>query len=105
MMIRIVKLHFQDEKIQDFLSFFDTIKHKVNEFPGCHGMKLLQDINNPSIVMTYSHWEKPESLENYRTSETFGEIWSTIKPWFGEKPQAWSVEEYYNGFEHRKSID
>lgn len=105
MMIRIVKLHFQDDKIQDFLSFFDTINHKVNEFPGCNGMKLLQDINNPSIVMTYSHWENPEALEKYRTSETFGQIWQTIKPWFGEKPQAWSVEEYYNGFEHHKSND
>lgn len=98
-MIRIVKLHFQDDKIADFLTFFETVKFKVNEFPGCQGMKLLQDIDNPSIVMTYSHWDNPESLERYRTSETFGQIWPKIKPWFSEKPQAWSVEEYFNGFE------
>ena len=48
--------------------------------------------------MTYSHWNGPEDLENYRTSETFGKIWPTIKPWFAEKPEAWSVETYFDGF-------
>lgn len=99
MMIRIVQLHFQDERIEEFLSFFDGIKEKVNGFPGCLGMKLLRDINNPSIIMTYSHWENNAALDNYRTSETFGQIWPKIKPWFAKKPQAWSVEEYFNGFE------
>jgi hypothetical protein len=28
----------------------------------------------------------------------FGVVWSTIKPWFSEKPQAWSLESYYDGF-------
>jgi len=99
MLIRIVKLHFQDDKIDDFLAFFETVKHRVNEFPGCLGMKLLRDINTPTIVMTYSHWEDEQSLDNYRLSETFGEIWPSIKPWFAEKPEAWSVSEHFNGFE------
>jgi len=98
MLIRIVKLHFQEDKIEDFLTFFDSIKHQVNTFPGCLGMKLLRDIKNPAIVMTYSHWINEEALENYRTSETFESIWSAIKPWFAERPQAWSVHEHFNGF-------
>lgn len=99
MLIRIVKLHFREDKIEDFLSFFETVKHRVNDFPGCSGMKLLRDINTPTIVMTYSHWENEEALDNYRLSETFGEIWPLIKPWFAEKPEAWSVTEHFNGFE------
>ena len=99
MLIRIVKLHFQDDKTEEFLTFFDTIKNQVNTFPGCLGMKLLQDLNTPSIVMTYSHWENETALDNYRSSETFGLIWPKIKPWFAEKPQAWSVKEHFNGFE------
>lgn len=99
MLIRIVKLHFQDDRIDDFLSFFETVKHRVNEFPGCLGMKLLRDINTPTIVMTYSHWEDEQALDNYRLSETFGEIWPSIKSWFSEKPEAWSVSEHFNGFE------
>ncbi len=97
-MIRIVKLTFQEERTQDFLSFFETIKHVVNNFPGCQGMKLLQDIHNPHIIMTYSHWNKEQDLENYRVSKEFTQIWSTIKPWFSDKAQAWSVDTYFDGF-------
>ena len=102
MITRIVKLEFQEERTQDFLDFFDTISHIVNEFPGCFGMKLYQDIHRPNIVMTYSHWDSQESLDRYRNSEQFGQIWPKIKPWFEEKPQAWSVSAYFNGFEEKK---
>lgn len=98
MVIRIVKLTFQESKIDEFLTFFDRIKEQVNSFPGCKGVMLLRDMENPCLVMTYSHWDHPEDLESYRTSEIFSKIWPTIKPWFAEKPEAWSVEAYFNGF-------
>ena len=99
MLIRIVKLHFQEDRTEEFLTFFETIKFKVNSFPGCLGMKLLRGTEDPNVIMTYSHWESAADLENYRTSETFGEIWPNIKPWFKEKPEAWSVYEHFNGFD------
>jgi quinol monooxygenase YgiN len=99
MITRIVKLEFEKNRIDDFLAFFETIKHRVNEFPGCYGMKLYQDVEHPWIVMTYSHWESQEALDTYRNSTTFGEVWPTIKPWFDAKPEAWSVQAYFNGFE------
>ena len=99
MITRIVKLTFEEERVADFLAFFDTIKHVVNEFPGCYGMKLYQDVNQPNIIMTYSHWQSTEDLNNYRDSEQFGNIWPKIKPWFKDKPEAWSVKAYFNGFE------
>ncbi|MEY3198884.1 MAG: hypothetical protein RJA13_842 [Bacteroidota bacterium] len=98
MVIRIVKLHFQEEKIQEFLTFFDTIKFDVANFEGCRGMKLLKDLHHPNTVFTYSHWHSEQALENYRTSETFTVIWSKIKPWFAERAEAWSADEYFNGF-------
>ncbi len=104
MITRIVKLHFQEDKIADFLAFFETIKHNVNTFEGCQGMKLLRDKNTPEIVMTYSHWNNEQALENYRLSETFGEIWPKIKPWFAEKPEAWTVEEVFDGFSFLPSL-
>ncbi len=97
-MIRIVKLTFAEDKINDFLTFFDTIKHIVNHFPGCNGMKLLQDIHHPHIVMTYSLWNEEQDLENYRVSPEFQHIWGTIKPWFSQKAEAWSVDAYFDGF-------
>ncbi len=102
MITRIVKLEFEEDRIDDFLNFFEGIKHIVNGFPGCHGMKLYQDINRPWIVMTYSHWDSQESLDNYRQSPQFGQIWPKIKPWFAAKPDAWSVSAYFNGFETQK---
>lgn len=101
MITRIVKLEFQETRIEDFLIFFDEIKHKVNTFPGCIGMQLLRDVNHPNVVMTYSHWESEQDLENYRISATFGEIWPLIKPWFKEKPQAWSLGVHFDGFEDK----
>lgn len=98
MITRIVKMEFQPERINEFLAFFDTVKLKVNTFPGCYGMKLYQDVDRPEIVMTYSHWESENALNLYRDSVTFGEIWPNIKPWFAAKPEAWSVKAYFNGF-------
>ncbi len=101
MITRIVQLEFQEDKVEDFLRFFDEIKDLVNNFPGCCGMKLYQDIQRPTIIITYSHWENEEALNNYRNSEIFGNVWPVIKPWFGGKPQAWSVHAYFDGFREK----
>lgn len=100
MLTRIVKLQFQEDKIEGFLTFFETIKWKVAKQPNCFGMKLLQDKNNPTIVFTYSLWKDEEALNAYRDSPLFSEeVWPRIKPWFAQKAEAWSVTEYFNGFE------
>ena len=67
-------------------------------------MKLYQDINSPTTVMTYSHWKSIEDLNKYRDSETFGSVWPKIKPWFNDKPEAWSVNAYFDGFKEGKAV-
>lgn len=99
MITRIVKLEFEADRIDDFLQYFETIKQVVNNFPGCLGMKLYQDLSNPNIIMTYSHWLSTEDLENYRNSGEFGEIWPKIKPWFADRPEAWTVKCVFDGFQ------
>jgi len=99
MIIRIVKLTFQADKLADFLDYFEQVKWDVAAFPGCLGMRLVQDLKNPNLIMTYSEWESEEALENYRLSTLFQSIWPTIKPWFSEKPEAWSLQEKFNGFQ------
>ena len=101
MIIRIVKLEFKEDKIDDFLLFFEKIKQNVNRFDGCHGMQLFRDLKNTSIVFTYSQWDSEEALNNYRDSETFGKVWPTIKPWFRNKAEAWTVSPHFNGFNER----
>lgn len=99
MLTRIVKLTFETDKLPEFLAHFETIKWKVAKFPGCLGMRMHQDVSRPEIVFTYSLWDNEEALENYRTSAIFQELWPKIKPWFAERPEAWSVRTSFDGFE------
>ncbi len=92
MIIRIVKLQFETEKVQDFLALFDSVVTKVNSFPGCYQMHMVRDIQNPNLFFTYSQWENETALNNYRDSDLFQSIWPTIKPWFSQKAEAWSTE-------------
>lgn len=91
-MIRIVKMEMDEEKIPGFLAFFQTIKEKVRGQEGCSHLELLRDINNPSILFTYSIWEDEKYLNQYRDSEFFKMVWAETKKNFIARPGAWSVE-------------
>lgn len=97
-MIRIVKLTFTEETLPLFLEYFESIKTIVNTYPGCNGMQMLQDIHDSKICFTYSKWGAESDLNAYRDANQFKEIWGTIKPWFGARAEAWSVQEKYDGF-------
>lgn len=98
MITRLVKIEFHKDKIDEFLTFFETIKWEVAKQENCFGMKLMQDKKNPEIVFTYSLWKDEEALNKYRDSELFCKVvWPKIKPWFKEKAQAWTMEDYFDG--------
>lgn len=92
-MIRIVKMSFNPDYIETFKQLFDEKKHKIGSFPGCSGVRLLQDKANPGIFFTCSVWDSTDSLETYRNSEFFQETWKLTKKGFNAKPEAWSVED------------
>ena len=90
---RIVKMTFKPEHIKDFETFFISIKNKVANQPGCNGVKLLKEQENTGVFFTYSQWDSVEHLNAYRNTETFAQIWPTVKNWFSDKAQAWTVDE------------
>ena len=92
MFTRIVKMEFQENKVAQFLTNFETAKHKIRTFKGCMHLELWRDKNQPTIFFTYSKWEKENDLENYRNSELFKGVWATTKPMFANKAGAWSVD-------------
>lgn len=98
MITRIVKLSFKETEVADFLSLFDKTKEAVIQFPGCKGMKLLNDLNSPSIFFTYSQWESEESLETYRNSDLFKSIWPRLKIGFNQRAEAWTCEVYFESY-------
>ncbi|MEZ4853312.1 putative quinol monooxygenase [Flavobacterium sp.] len=91
MFIRIVKMRFQEDKIEAFLDNFQQVKEKIRGFEGNQFLELYQDKNDEQIFFTYSYWESENALENYRKSTLFKEVWSFTKTLFSDKPEAWSV--------------
>ncbi|POS01995.1 putative quinol monooxygenase [Flavobacterium croceum] len=92
MFIRIVKMTFHEDKIEDFLTNFHQVKEKIRNTTGNSLLELYQDKNNPCIFFTYSYWNEEQDLENYRNSDLFKEVWSYTKTLFKDKPEAWSVD-------------
>lgn len=92
MFIRIVKMTFHEDKIEDFLDNFHQVKEHIRNFPGNRFLELYRDKDNPCIFFTYSYWDDEADLENYRKSELFNEVWAFTKQLFSDKPQAWSVD-------------
>lgn len=91
MITRIVKMTFIPEKVDDFLKVFHESSSFIRSYPGCIQMQLLNDIHQPNVYYTYSHWESEEHLNHYRNSTLFREIWSKTKINFSAKAEATSL--------------
>jgi len=92
MIQRIVKLNFHEDRVADFIKVYRKHLANMKENEHCISLELLSEKSSHGSFFTYSVWHSEESLEKYRASDYFKEIWSTIKPWFGEKPKAWTLE-------------
>lgn len=95
MIVRIVKMHFQAEKVDTFKSIFEASKENIRNFPGVLHLQLLNDIKEPEIFFTYSIWKSEADLENYRHSDLFKKTWSKTKPLFVKPAQAWSTDQLH----------
>jgi quinol monooxygenase YgiN len=94
MLIRIVRMHFTDAGVEEFLEIFKAHKEAIRHFPGCTHLQLLKDAEDPNCFSTLSHWNGPGDLENYRKSELFGSVWGRVKTLFSERTQAFSLEKF-----------
>ncbi|GGK32096.1 antibiotic biosynthesis monooxygenase [Yeosuana aromativorans] len=92
MLVRIVKMSFSENSINNFLNTFESNKNKIKNFKGCQLLELYRDKKDPTIFFTYSYWDSESDLEQYRQSELFKTVWSQTKPLFNAKPEAWSVD-------------
>ncbi len=94
MLIRIVRMYFTESGVEEFLEIFNQHKIAIRHFPGCSHLQLLKDKDDPLCYTTLSYWDKPESLESYRKSELFSEVWGRVKTLFSERSQAFSLEKF-----------
>lgn len=94
MIIRIVKMTFQPEKVNQFLDIFNASKLLIRHFDGCSHLELLNDLNHPNVFFTYSYWDSEIKLNGYRNSELFAGVWANTKVLFSAKAEAWSVTQH-----------
>jgi quinol monooxygenase YgiN len=92
MIVRIVKMTFRPQEVRRFQEHFAQWKSHIRAARGCQHLELLHDVNDPRIFFTYSHWEHPSHLEQYRDSELFAAVWPQVKAWFEEPAEAWSLD-------------
>lgn len=92
MLVRIVKMSFNESSVDAFLKNFDANKHKIRDFKGCELLELYRDKNDTNVFFTYSYWNSEANLEAYRRSDLFKNVWSKTKPLFNAKTEAWSVD-------------
>lgn len=93
MLIRTVRMTFQEDKVTEFLNIFEDSKHKIRGFEGCQHLELLEDYHQKNVFLTYSYWVNDQNLDNYRHSELFKNVWAKTKPLFSEKPIAFSSKQ------------
>ena len=94
MILRIVRMTFQPDRVDEFTTLFGSVSKKIRNFPGCMYLKLMRDHNQPQVFVTYSKWQSEKDLNEYRKSDLFSETWAQTKVLFADKPVAFSLEEF-----------
>lgn len=91
MIRRIVRMHFPETYVPEFIRLFNERKGHILNFPGCVSLELYQDADTPGVWYTWSSWQSVEDLEHYRQSPFFRDTWKSIKPQFLVPPQAFTL--------------
>jgi len=89
-LVRIVRMTFAPDAVDQFLDQFDDTAPQIRSFPGCKHLELWRDADAPAVFTTYSHWTSAEALDAYRESDLFRSTWSAVKPLFADRPEAHS---------------
>ena len=96
MIVRIVKMEFQQEYVERFKQLFEDRKENIRHFPGCNHLELLQGTEaKKNVFITYSYWESEDALNDYRYSDLFKQTWQETKSMFARKPEAISFEKIH----------
>lgn len=92
MILRLVKMEFEQEKVSEFLIYFEEIQPIVASQKGVLSVKLYKDKHRDNVFFTHSYWLNESALNNYRDSDTFIEIWKKTKSLFSNRAEVWTLE-------------
>lgn len=92
MILRIVRMEFDPNAVEDFLAVFSQFKEQIRNQPGCSALSLMADADHANVFYTHSYWSGVEDLNRYRDSATFKTVWPLTKKHFIAPPKAYSLE-------------
>lgn len=92
MLARLVRMHFQPDKVDEFLALYAVAYPVISAQPGCFSVQLVRQQDDPSAFATWSLWQDAAALEAYRTSAFFLEFWPQVKALFRQPAQAISFD-------------
>jgi quinol monooxygenase YgiN len=90
MIVRIVKLHIMSKDVKAFEALFWKHHEDIQSQPGCLGVTLMEDPEDPDVRATFSRWESVAHLDAYRKSALFGAVWPATKTLFSASPEVWT---------------
>ena len=91
MLLRIVKMQFKEECVEDFQKLFNKTYIQIRNFDGCRFLELYQDDKDAFVFFTISKWESEEKLDIYRNSALFRNTWAITRTYFSAPPIAYSL--------------
>lgn len=75
-----------------FRNIFEAHYDTILSMQGCSHLELFQDIDDPSVFVTYSHWDSVQDLDAYRQTDFFAGVWKKTRKLFKDKAVAFSVK-------------
>jgi quinol monooxygenase YgiN len=62
----LLDLHIRGDRAADALEVIETILRDTRAFPGCLGVQVLVDVDDPAHVTIVEHWRSIEDDDAYR---------------------------------------
>lgn len=91
MITRIVKLTIEPSRYLEFIKLYTEAQKTIRTFNGCIELSIYNDVKHPNVIFTVSKWQSEKMLDHYRYSDFFKGVWTTVKPMFSAKAEAWSL--------------
>lgn len=93
MLIRLVRMWFKPDNVDEFLRLYHAAYLTISSQPGCLGVRLVRQTDDPAAFATWSRWESAAALDAYRRSPFFRAFWPQVRTLFRQPAEAVSFEE------------
>jgi quinol monooxygenase YgiN len=97
MVIRLVRMRFHAEHVEQFLGLYQQAQPMIRSQPGCRSVRLVRQTDDAAAFATWSVWDDAAALDAYRTSAFFRSFWPQVKALFRAPAEAVSFEEIHHG--------